>query len=159
MDEQAESKSKRREWYMQTIRRLYQYPQDKKRLSVLNAQLETELPNVTVSYSLTPAPTGVSDQTGNIASKRWETAQEVNECVLRIREIEIVVNGLGEDEKKIIDYRYFSKHNLDWWVAKQMKIPLRTYYRVRDELVAEVAFLLGICKRDQVSFEEMGWRA
>jgi len=146
MDEQAEKKNKRREWYMQTIRRLYQYPQDKKRLSVLNAQLGNELPSVTASYSLTPSPTGVSDQTGNIVSKRWETAREVNECVLRIREIEIVVNGLGKDEKKIIDYRYFSKHNLDWWVAKQLKIPLRTYYRVRDELLEEVAILLGIYK-------------
>ena len=146
MEEHAKKKHKRHEWYMQTIRRLYQYPQDKKRLSVLNAQLGTELPNVTASYSPTPAPTGVSDQTGNIASKRWEIAQEVNECALRIREIEIVVNGLEEDEMKIINYRYFSKHNLDWWVAKQLKIPLRTYYRVRDELVEEVAILLGICK-------------
>ncbi|HWQ41072.1 MAG TPA: hypothetical protein VN456_03465 [Desulfosporosinus sp.] len=148
MNDQAERKNKKPEWYMPTIRRLSQYPDDKKRLCILNAQLGTELPRTTASYSLTPGSTKISDQTGEIASKRWETAQEINECALRIREIEIILAGFGEDERKIIEYRYFSKHNYDWWVAKQMRIPLRTYYRVRDELLAEVAILLGIYKRD-----------
>ncbi|AFQ45161.1 hypothetical protein [Desulfosporosinus meridiei] len=148
MDDQAEKKSKKPEWYLLTIRRLSQYPEDKKRLCILNAQLGNELPKTTASYSLTPASTKTSDQTAGIASKRWETAREINECTLRIREIDIILAGFGEDERKIIEYRYFSKHNYDWWVAKQMKIPLRTYYRVRDELLSEVAILLGIYKRD-----------
>ncbi|WP_243454448.1 hypothetical protein [Desulfosporosinus fructosivorans] len=143
MDAQAEKKNKKSEWYMQTIKRLSQYPDDKKRLCILNAQLGTELPRTTASYSLTPVSSRTSDQTGGIAAKRWETTQEINECELRIKEIEIIIDGFGEDEKKIIEYRYFSKHNYDWWVAKQMKIPLRTYYRIRDALVAEAAILLG----------------
>lgn len=148
MNDQAERKNKKPEWYLQTIRRLSQYPEDKKRLCILDAQLGNELPKMTASYSLTPHSTEISDQTGGIASKRWETAQEINECKVRTREIEIILAGFGEDERKIIEYRYFNKHNYDWWVAKQVKIPLRTYYRVRDELLAEVAILLGIYKRN-----------
>ncbi|MHB8065881.1 MAG: hypothetical protein ACYDG2_25245 [Ruminiclostridium sp.] len=152
-----EEKKKRPAWYYETVKRLYQYPLDKKRLAVLNARLETEMPSATAQYSLAPAYTGPGDQTGNIVSKRWETSEEINELRIKIREIEIASNGFGVDEKRIIDLRYFQRHNKDWWVARQVDIPLRTYYRIRDELVAEIAVSLGIIKRDQISFEEMGW--
>ena len=159
MNKQIEKRPKRPDWYMQTIRRLYQYPEDKKRLVVLESQLQTELPSVTASYSLTPRPSGVSDQTGNIAIRRFETAQEIYECTLRIRAVESILGNQGEDEKKIITFRYFSTHNFDWWVAQELRLPLKTYYRLRDELIARVAVSLGICDKDQLSFAEMGWRA
>lgn len=144
MKDQAEKRSKKPEWYMQTIRRLNQYPEDKKRLCILKAQLERELPKLTASYSLTPGGDKISDQTGGIAAQRWETSQEMKECTLRIEEIDIILAGFEEDEKKLIELRYFSKRNYDWWVAEQLNLSLRTYYRVRDELVAEAAALLGL---------------
>ncbi|WP_242832411.1 hypothetical protein [Desulfosporosinus orientis] len=150
MKNQAERRSKKPEWYMQTIRRLNQYPEDKKRLCILTAQLEREQPKLTAGYSLTPGGDKISDQTGGIAAKRWETSQEIKECTLRIEEIDIILAGFEEDEKKLIELRYFSKHNYDWWVAEQVNLSLRTYYRVRDELVAEAAVLLGLYRRDQV---------
>lgn len=158
MNTTPEKKPKRPDWYMQTIRKLYQYPEDKKRLAVLESQLKADLPSVTASYSLTPGSSGVGDQTGNIVARRAETTREIYECTLRISAIESIMESREEDEKKIITYRYFSTNNLDWWIAKKLRIPLRTYYRLRDEMIAKVAVSLGICERDQLTFEEMGWR-
>ena len=35
---------------------------------------------------------------------------------------------------------------------------VRSFYRLKDELIVDVAVMFGYCARDQVSFEEMGWR-
>lgn len=152
-------KRERPEWYTKTVRRFYNYPAEKKRLEILSLRLEAQFPSQTAQYGLGAGYSGgTSDHTGGCVSKRCEIELDIWRLSQRIREVEIAINSLGTEERQLIDLRYLNKHSRDWFVARQMQIPLRSYYRVRDELIVDAAVMFGYCTKDQVSFEEMGWK-
>lgn len=160
MDATEENKRVKPDWYLKTIRRFYNYITEKKRLEVLKLRLEAQYPSQTAHYGIDAgfSSGGVGDQTGGCVSKRWELEEDIKSLKQRIREVETVLSAFGTEERQLIELRYLNRHSKDWFVARQMNIPLRSYYRMRDELIIYAAEMFCYVTRDQVSFEEMGWR-
>ncbi|WP_088227802.1 hypothetical protein [Desulfosporosinus sp. FKB] len=146
-------------WYRQTIRRFMTYTQDKLRLQILIAQLETEFPSNTAQLSLSPGRSigSISDKTGGYAESRLEMEIEIRDLRLKIREVDMILNSLGSTEKKLIELKYMQRFNKDFWVAGEIGMAVRSYYRLKDELIVLAAQLFGYVKREQISFEELGW--
>lgn len=145
---------KRPDWYMKTIRRLYQYPLDKKRLEILQARMDSLLPNSTAKYSLAPAYTGPGDQTGTIGSARGEASREISEVNLRVKEIEIALGSFGFESRRLIEMRYFEGGNTDFLVYHEMHMAQATYYRLRDRIIQNIATILGFYAEPQMNIME-----
>ncbi|WP_407306441.1 hypothetical protein [Desulfosporosinus sp. SB140] len=105
----AEEKKKRVKplWYRQTIRRFTTYTQDKHRLQILIAKLETEFPSNTAQISLSPGRSigSISDQTGRYVDRRLEMEIEIRDLRLKIREVDMIHNSLGSTERKLIELK------------------------------------------------------
>ncbi|EGW39180.1 hypothetical protein [Desulfosporosinus sp. OT] len=158
---ETEEKKKRVKplWYRQTIRRFTTYTQDKLRLQILIAQLENEFPSNTAQISLSPGRSigRSSDQTGGCGGKRLELEIDIRDLGLKIREVDMILRSLGSTERKLIELKYLQRFNKDFWIAGEIKMAVRSYYRMKDELIVMAAELFGYVKRDQISFEELGW--
>lgn len=145
---------KRPQWYKSTIKRLYQYPLDKKRLGLLQAKLESMHPATTANYSLAPAFSGPSDQTGKIASARAEMEREIKGIRERIREIDFALSAFSFENRQIIELRYFKNGNNDPLVYMVMHLPERTYYRRKDRAIKDIATVLGYYVEPQINILE-----
>jgi len=146
-------------WYQRTVRRFTAYTQDKLRLQILIAQLETEFPSNTAQISLSPGRSvgSTSDQTGGCGGKRLELEIEIRDLRLRIRQVDMILNSLGSTEREVIELKYLQRFNKDFWIAGEIKMAVRSYYRMKDELIVMAAQMFGYVKREQISFEELGW--
>ncbi|MGC7872596.1 hypothetical protein ACPUYX_13835 [Desulfosporosinus sp. SYSU MS00001] len=146
-------------WYRQTIRRFMTYTQDKLRLQILIVQLEIEFPSNTAQLSLSPGRSigSTSNQTGGYAERRLELEIEIRDLRLKIREVDMIIDSLGSTERKLIVLKYMQRFNKDFWIAGEIGISLRSYYRLKDELIVVAAQLFGYVKREQISFEELEW--
>lgn len=157
----TEEKKKRKKpmWYQRTVRRFTMYSQDKLRLQILTARLETEFPSNTAQISLSPGRSigSTGDQTGGFGSKRLELEIEIRNLSLKIREVDLILNSLGSTERELIELKYLQRFNKDFWIAGEIKMAVRSYYRLKDELIVMTAQLFGYVKREQISFEELGW--
>lgn len=138
-----EDRFDRPDWYIKTIRRLYQYPLDKKRLVILQMRIDSLFPKETATYSLAPAFSGPSDQTGKIATARAEVNMEAGELNLRIKEVEVAIESLNYESRRLIEMRYFESGNTDFWVYHEMHMSQATYYRLRNRLIKSIAMILG----------------
>lgn len=144
----------RPDWYVRTIRRLYQYPLDRKRLEVLQARMDSLFPAGTANYSQAPVYTGPGDQTGNLGSKRADVDNEMRELKLRVKEMEIVLGSFNFESRKLIELRYFEGGKADFIVYNEMHMAQATYYRLRDRLIQNIAVILGFYAEPQISIEE-----
>ena len=157
----TEEKKKREKpmWYQRTVRRFTIYMQDKLRLQILMAQLETEFPSNTAQLSLSPGRSigSTSDQTGGCGDKRLELELEIRDLRLKIREVDMILKSLGPTERELIDLKYLQRFNKDLWIAGEIRMAVRSYYRLKDELIVMAAQMFGYVKREQISFEELGW--
>lgn len=146
-------------WYQGTVRRFTTYTQDKLRLQILMAKLETELPCNTAQISLSPGRSigSTSDQTGRWGDKRLEIETEIRDLRLKIQEVDMILNSLGSTERELIELKYLQRFNKDLWIAGEIRVALRSYYRMKDELIVMAAQMFGYVKRDQISFGELGW--
>lgn len=145
-------------WYQRTVRRLTSYSQDKLRLEILNAQLETEFPSNTARMSLSSGRSFgyVSDQTGEYGSKRLELESEISELRLKVHDVDIFLNSLGSMERELINLKYFQRSNKDFWIAGEIMVAVRTYYRMKDELITMAAQMFGYLKGEQVKSRGIG---
>ncbi|EHQ88437.1 hypothetical protein [Desulfosporosinus youngiae] len=146
-------------WYRQTIRRFTTYTQDKLRLQILIEQLEHEFPSNTAQISLSPGRSiGMTgDQTGSYANRRVELETEIRELRHKIHEVDMILGSLGKTERALIDLKYMQRFNKDFWIAGEIGMAVRSYYRLKDELIILAAQMFGYVKREQISFEELGW--
>ena len=156
-----EEKKKREKpmWYQRTVRRFTTYTQDKLRLQILIAQLETEFPSNTAQISLSPGRSigSTSDQTGGCGDKRLDLEIEVGDLRLKICQVDMILNSLGSTERELIELKYLQRFNKDLWIAGEIRMAVRSYYRLKDELIVMAAQMFGYVKREQISFEELGW--
>lgn len=145
-------------WYQQTIRRFTTYTQDKLRLQILMEQLEYEFPSNTAQISLSPGRSigKTGDQTGRYVDKRLELETEIRELSLKIREVDMILGSLGKTERKLMELKYMQRFNKDFWIAGEIGMAVRSYYRLKDELIVLAAQMFGYVKREQISFEELG---
>lgn len=146
--------TKRPEWYLKTIKRLYQYPLDKKRIQLLQSKLESLFPSATANYSLAPAFSGPGDQTGKMATARAEVEREIKELKERIKEIDISLSTFKFESRKIIELRYFENGNTDQWVYFEMHLSQKSYYRRKDRAIKDIAIVLGYYVEPQMSLTE-----
>ncbi|MDQ7096930.1 hypothetical protein REC12_25370 [Desulfosporosinus sp. PR] len=139
-------------WYQRTVRRFTTYTQDKLRLQILRAQLETEFPGNTSHISLSPghAIGMVRDQTGEYGSKRSELEAEINDLKFKIQEVDIILNSLGSTERNLIELKYFQRFHKDFWIAGEIGIAVRSYYRLKEEIISMAAQMFGYAEREQV---------
>ena len=153
--------SKKPEWYELTVRQFIQYPSDLIRLENLQDRLIEKGPSVTAKVSQAPSRSigSTSDQTGQLAAAKAELESEIEELQRHIKGTKRVLEYFGPEEKKLIELKYMNRFSKDWYVADELHLPLRTYYRMKDDVVAESAVMLGYAKREQVSLWEMEeWR-
>ena len=99
-------------WYQRTVRRFTAYTQDKLRLQILIAQLETEFPSNTAQISLSPGRSigSTSDQTGGCGDRRLELELEIRDLRLKIREVDMILNS-----KKIYTRRGLIFYKVRYW--------------------------------------------
>ena len=161
-DEVVTEEKKKREkpmWYQRTVHRFTTYTQDKLRLQILIEQLETKFPSNTAQISLSPGRSigSTSDQTGGCGDKRLELEVEIRDLRLKIREVDIILNSLGSTERDLIELKYLQRFNKDIWISGEIRMAVRSYYRLKNELIVMAAQMFGYVKREQISFEELGW--
>ncbi|WP_407308519.1 hypothetical protein [Desulfosporosinus sp. SB140] len=141
-------------WYQKTVRRFTTYTQDKLRLQILTARLEREFPSNTAQISLSNGHSigSTSDQTGEYGTKRLELEIEINDLILKIQEVDTFLNSLGTRERELIELKYLQRFNKDFWIAGEIMVAVRSYYRMKDELIILAAQMFGYVKREQIKF-------
>lgn len=133
---------KRPDWYLSTVRRLYQYPLDKKRLELLQVKLETTQPTTTASYNLAPGSSGISDQTGKIGTNRAEVGEEIKELKKEVHQVDQALSVLDYESRRLIEMRYFSGETTDAIVYRSMHMSDKPYYAMRDKIVSKLAYVM-----------------
>jgi hypothetical protein len=141
------------QWYYATVHRLNAYVTHKRRIAVLNEQIEAQGPKLTPVYTSQPRGSGTSDPTGNQGDRLLKLKAELQEREQAIRIIDLAVSMLSAPKKLIIEVRYLTDEGTD----KAARLTLRahgkrnkwrtmhnvTYQKLRDEAIKEIAEMLG----------------
>ena len=133
------------------MKRLSNYQYLTNRAKVLRLEIEFAGPKTTAAYSLAPAYSGPGDSVGQLAEQMVDKETELRQAEQEIRLIDTVVGLLDERDRMIIDLKYL-QGNKDAYVILQLRkkyggVRSRdTYYRWKDDAVAELAKMLGKLK-------------
>ena len=142
-----------KESHKSTINRLIKYQENHKKAVILREEIAFAGPKTTAGYSLAPGGSGMSDSTGQLASRIGDKLSELKEIEQEIKLIELAVGMLSAPKRLIIEVRYLTEGGQD----KGARITLRanarknkwrmmsqnTYERLRNEAIEEMARILG----------------
>lgn len=147
MAERRRKRTSDEQWFKDTVHQLKHKPIWEERIKLLQDRLNETTPNCIAKYSLTPGGTELSDETGNLAAKRAEWQKEIEEKQNAIKEIESAMTLLSDEQKTIIELRYF-KELRDWHIYELSKLPVgkTLYYQLRNNAVRTIAKCLGFLK-------------
>jgi len=146
-------KQRKEPWYYNTINRLSDYKRNFDRVNSLTKELSMLGSKTTVTYSDMPHGSGVSDSCGDLATKVGDKNTELIEKQNEVMLIEYVVSILSEQKQLIIRTRFMTEGGQDKgafitlgnharrykWRAKNY----RTYEKLREEAIEEIAGMLG----------------
>ena len=142
-----------KESHRNTINRLLQYAEHKKRAEILREEIEFAGPKTTAGYSLAPGGSGTSDSTGQLASKLSDKLIELRQVEHDIKLIDIAVGLLSAPKRLIIEVRYLTEGGQDKGARLTLRASAKkhkwramhhsTYEKLRDEAVREIAGILG----------------
>jgi len=92
-----------------------------------------------------PRGPGISNPTERNAT-RLLTNRRLGKLEETVNAIEIVVEELDEDRRKLIEYTYFKRPRTltDAGVACRLNVSIRTFYRWRDLIIHRIAHELGL---------------
>lgn len=132
-------------WFKKTVAILRKKPIWEEQIKILQGRLDDATPNCIAQHSLTPGGSDISDQTGNIGLRRAEWQREIREREGGVREILSAMTLLTDEQKTIIELRYF-KDLRDWHIYDLSKLPVgkTLYYQLRDDAVRIMAECLGM---------------
>lgn len=146
-------KEKHPPWHYVTIARLSDYKRNVDRVDSLTKELGMLGSKTTVTYSDMPHGSGTSDSCGDLASKVGDKHTELIEKQNEVTIIEYVVSKLSEQKQLIIRTRFMTEGGQDKGAfitlgnhARRYKWRTRnyrTYEKLRDEAIKEIARMLG----------------
>ena len=140
-------KQKRPPWYYSTIFRITRYKGNQDRITYLLRELSMMGVKTTQVCSDMPHGSGVSDSTGDLASKIYDKKKLLVELQNENELIDLAVGMLPEAKKLIIDTKYLQENKDDYAqrvLRKHHGLRSRdSYYRLKDEAVEELAKTIG----------------
>ena len=141
------TKQKRPPWHYSTISRLTHYKPNQDRITYLLKELSMMVVKTTQVCSDMPHGSGVSDSTGDLASKIYDKKKLLVELQNENELIDLAVGMLTEAKKLIIDTKYLQENKDDYAqriLRKNHGLRSRdSYYRLKDEAVQELAKTMG----------------
>lgn len=149
-----QTKQKRPAWYYSTIHRLAKYKQNCDRIAYLQKELGMMGPKTTPGYTDMPHGSGTTDSTGDLGARVADKNAEILQLQKDVELIDYAVGMLSEQKQLIIKTRYLTEGGQDKgasitlsnharrfkWKARNY----RTYERLRDEALEEIAGIIGI---------------
>ena len=141
------TKQKRPPWHYSTISRLTRYKGNQDRITYLLRELSMMGVKTTQVCSDMPHGSGVSDSTGDLASKIYDKKKLLVELQNENELIDLAVGMLPDAKKLIIDTKYLQENKDDYAqrvLRKNHGLRSRdSYYRLKDEAVEELAKTMG----------------
>ena len=151
--QQTEKKLRHPLYYYAVIARLTRYKPNQDRIAYLLRELAMMGVKTTQVYTDMPHSSGMSDSTGDLASKISDKKKLLVELQNENELIDLAVGMLSEQKQLIVKTRYLTEYGQD----KNARITLRanarkykwrtmhhgTYERLRDEAIMEVARMFG----------------
>lgn len=67
-----------------------------------------------------------------------ELETEIRGLRHKIREVDIILGSLGSAERKLIELKYMHRFNKDFWIAGEIGMAVRSYYRMK-KLIMEIS--------------------
>jgi len=145
--QQTEKKLRHPPWHYITIARLTRYKPNQDRIAYLLRELSMMGVKTTQVCTDMPHGSGVSDSTGDLASKISDKKKLLVELQNENELIDLAVGMLSEAKKLIIDVKYLQENKDDYAQrVLQKNHGLRSrdsYYRLKDEAVEELAKMMG----------------
>lgn len=121
--------------YVRVVERiLYSYPSY---VAGLENELDELFPSATSSYEESIRGSDISKPTENYGIKRAEKE-------LRVRQMNRALDALNQDERELVERKYFSSNPSDEQVMFDMQISNNRYYKLKDQALRKVATALNV---------------
>jgi len=148
--QQTEKKLRHPLYHYSTISRLTRYKPNQDRIAYLLRELSMMGVKTTQVCTDMPHGSGVSDSTGDLASKISDKKKLLVELQNENELIDLAVGMLGEVKRLIITERYLNDNKetyVQFVLKKNHGLRSRdSYYRLKDEAIGELAKMMGEIK-------------